>query len=137
MKTARTILVAAALFIASLVLVGLNYHPGTPTYTPGDTLPAIVGETAPEQVRQIRHDGGGAVIRQNPEDPFIEAAYFGGVHLPGDIFQVEQGRAEWTHTDYADATGHGIPVGDTELPEGIYMINDAGELVSLGQESTE
>lgn len=137
MKTARTILVAAALFIASLVLVGLNYHPGAPTYTPGDTLPAIVGETAPEQARQIWHDGGGAVIRQNPEDPFIEAAYFGDVHIPGDVFQVKQGQAEWTHTDYADDIGHGIPVGSTELPDGRYMMNDAGELVSLGHENTK
>ena len=137
MKTARALITSAAMFIAVLAFVGLNYHPDTPTYTPGDTIPAIVGETVPEQARQIRHDGGGAVIRQNPDDPFIEAAYFGGVHLPGDIFQVKQGRAEWTHTNYADATGHGIPVGDTELPEGIYMINDAGELVSLGQESTK
>ena len=133
MKTAHAILAAAALFIAALALVGLNYRPGTPTYTPGDTLPAIPGETAPEQAQTIRQDGGQAVIRQNPEDPFIEAAYFGDVHIPGDVFQVKQGHAEWTHTNYTDETGHGIPVGDTELPEGFYMINDAGELVSLGE----
>ena len=137
MKTARTLVTSAALFIASLVLVGLNYHPGTPTYTPGDALPAIVGETAPEQAWQIRQDGGGAVIRQNPDDPFIEAAYFGGVHIPGDVFQVERGQAEWTHTNYADDIGHGIPVGSTELPDGRYMMNDAGELVSLGHENTK
>ena len=137
MKTARTILVAAALFIASLVLVGLNYHPGTPTCTPGDTLPAIAGETAPEQARQIRQDGGGAVIRQNPEDPFIEAAYFGDVHIPGDVFEVHEGAAWLIGTDGRIDPDIDWSMGSTSAPDGLYMINDAGELVSLGQENTK
>ena len=136
MKAAHTLLSSVALFVAALVLVGLNWHPGAPTYTPGDTLPAIVGETAPEQARQIRQDGGGAVVRQNPEDPFIEAAYFGDVHAPGDIFEVHEGAAWLIGTGGQINPGIDWSMGSTSAPDGLYMINDAGELVSLGQEDT-
>ena len=137
MKTVHALIVSAALFIAALVLVGLNYHPGTPTYAPGDTLPAIVGEAAPEQARQIRQDGGEAVIRQNPDDPFIEAAYFGGVRLPGDMFEVHEGAAWLIGTDGQIDPDIDWSMGSTSAPDGIYMINDAGELVSLGQGNTK
>ena len=137
MKTAHALIVSAAMFIAALVLMGLNYHPDTPTYAPGDTLPAIVGEAAPEQARQIRPDEGGAVVRQNPADPFIEAVYFGDVRLPGDMFEVHEGAAWLIGTDGQIDPDIDWSMGSTSAPDGIYMINDAGELVSLGQGNTK
>ena len=121
---------AAATFIILLVFWALAQDHQPPTHKPGEALPTIEGLTVPEHADTLHtSERNPNAVRQNPDDPFIETVYFGGVHEPGDLFRVEVGRAQWIGTNYRQAQPSADYSQPTGLGEGYYMMNEAGELV--------